>query len=210
MKKYATAYVLTYLLAMALVVLLVSQCKGQSIHLTPSKLTSQALTLEISYSGQKTTLGSVSMRLQYDPSIWTYDSCTAAERFDTTGMLFITPAVQAPGWFGISWFSASIVDTVWTDNRPMFTAYFTSVQEGCAPFHWMTPPQDNCELSDIDAVVLPFVQWHDTTICNLTTGIMPESGQTKPVGERFTLLGQYTPNGQFYVLNRKLYHSPKK
>ena len=29
MKKYATAYVLTYLLAMALMVLLVSQCKGQ-------------------------------------------------------------------------------------------------------------------------------------------------------------------------------------
>ena len=194
---------LVFLVWIVWVILTATACKiafGQSIHLTPSKLTSQSLILDISFKGQNTTLGSVSM--------WTYDSCTAAERFDTTGMLFITTASQAPGWFGISWFSPSITDTVWTDNRPMFTAYFTNVQQGCANFLWMTPPLENCELADIDAVVIPGVQWVDTTICLITTGI-EELVRPEKEGIRYTLLGQITdsPKG-YYIEHRQLHFKP--
>lgn len=186
---------------------MIEKCKAQIITLHSVILTNQKLVLDINYSGLTYAMGSISIQITYDSSIYIYDSTIRRNDFNNIGSYIATSASNSTTWFGISWFAINFTDTAWMNNKPLFTCYFTAKQEGCALFRWKTPPLDNCELTDIDGNTISSVYWQDTIICNLTTGIYPtQHSYFKKDKRMYNLLGQEitVPNG-FYVMNGRKY-----
>jgi hypothetical protein len=181
---------------------------GQIIHLKPVLFTPQQLQLNVLYSGPPQPVSAISLTIKYDTSLYTFDSAVLNGKYDTVGIgIITTPAFAAiHQTIRLGWAFFFVDDTVILDKDPIFTMFFTAVQDGCTLFDFDQFPPENCEIADIDLNVIPML-FSDTLICNISSGITTVNRPPNKPSVMRNILGQEIayPKG-YYILNRKLYY----
>jgi hypothetical protein len=156
------------------------------------------------YSGPNVPVAAISLVVEYDTTLWNFDSVTALNPFDSVGFLLISPAwiANIHGRVIIGWMFLPTQDTVMLKSGPMFAIYFRQAFDTCVSLRWSPTPGD-CEIVDMDYLAYQ-LYYSDTVICNATTGIQTVTGRDR-MSQGYDLLGRPNDKGVIIRNGRKYY-----
>lgn len=161
------------LTAMLALLLAVNQAYGQTVNLTTTRASITTATIDMAYNGPQTSLGCLSVRIQYDTSLFLCTSITQSGIIENKGNFF--PNVTDDK-ICVSWWVTNFTDTLWSDARPIVKLNL-KVKDGCGLFHFIDFEAEWNQLGDIDADVIP-ATFMDTVVCydSGRRAVMPEFG----------------------------------
>lgn len=172
-RNNGTYFILGMLLAFGISLLTLQNCNGQTVNLRTTQLNYKRATIDMAYNGPQTSLGALSVRMEYDTSLFLCTNITSAGIIENKGNFF--PNVTDDK-ICVSWWVTNFVDTLWSDNRPI-VKFHLKVKDGCGLFHFMDLEAEWNQLGDIDADVIP-ATFMDTVVCydSGRRAVMPEFG----------------------------------